>query len=466
VSRFKAASADTFRSLHIRNFRLFMSGQVISQVGNWLTLVAQTLLVFKLTHSGVALGLLTAFQFGPVLLLGPYGGLVADRSDKRRLVLMVQTLAMVQSFSLAALAFLHHPPLAAIFAVACFGGFTTAFDNPARRSLVMEMVPHTEVNNAVALNSATMTCSRVVGPALAGLLIAGVGFGWCFAADGFSYLAVLAGLWMMDTRELHQPPVSPRGKGQVREGMRYARSVPELWVPLVMMALMGTFAFNFNTVLPLFVTRDLHGTELTYPLLMSVLSIGSLAGALYAARRKTITVDFVTMTAVLFGVGMTLLTVAPNTPVAFAFGLVVGLASISFTTAATAIVQLAAEPSMRGRVLALQAMVFLGSTPIGGPIVGTIAQVWGARWSLALGAAACFAATAVGLAHRRRTGLEAAAVAAAAEVLCHGESAVVEGSPEAPASEALPAAALVAGCVGGNGDSGALSPPAPLRSPG
>jgi MFS family permease len=417
VTRLRLATRDTFRSLAVRNFRLFFTGQLISQVGNWLTLVAQTLLVLRLTDSGIALGGLAAAQFGPVLVLGAFAGLIADRSDKRRLLLLVQSLAMVQSFCLAALAFMAHPPLVAIYAVALAGGFAIAFDNPARRSLVAELVPPEHINNAVSLNSALMTGARVVGPAVAGLLITTVGFGWCFLLDGFSYLAVLAALWRIDTTQLRRPPVTLRGKGQVREGLRYARNVPELWVPLVMMAVIGTLAFNFSTVLPLFVTRDLHGSDVTFTWLMSVLSLGSLAGALATARRTTINIRTVSVTAMAFGAAMALLTAAPNQPVALALGFLVGLASISFMTASTAIVQLTADPSMRGRVLALQAMVFLGSTPVGGPIVGALSEQFGARYSLALGALATIAAGAFGLLTVHRT--HAAAGPAAVDIAPH-----------------------------------------------
>lgn len=185
------ARNGTFRSLKFRNFRLFFGGQLISQVGNWLTLVAQTLLVLRLTNSGLAVGFLVACQFGPVLILGAWAGLIADRSDKRHLLMIVQTLAMAQSFTLAALAFMHHPPLVAFYAVAFAGGITIAFDNPTRRAFVVEMVDEDHVQNAVSLNSALMTGSRVFGPAAAGLLITTVGFGWCFTVDGFSYLFVL-----------------------------------------------------------------------------------------------------------------------------------------------------------------------------------------------------------------------------------------------------------------------------------
>jgi MFS family permease len=402
VTRIRHATHDTFRSLSIRNFRLFFGGQLISQIGNWLTLVAQTLLVLKLTDSGYALGALAAAQFGPVLLFGAFAGLVADRSDKRRLLIIVQTLAMLQSFALAALAFMHHPPLLAIYAVAFCGGLTTAFDNPTRRSFVVEMVPEDNINNAVSLNSALMTGARVVGPALAGLLVTTTGFGWCFTLDAVSYLAVIAALWRMNPAEVRQAPVTPKGKGQVREGLRYARSVPELYVPLIMMALIGTLAYNFQTVLPLFATRDLHGSDVTFTWLMSVVSCGSLIAALLTARRTTIDVRIVSRNAAVFGVALAALAVMPNQPSAFAVGFLVGLGSLMFMTAATAITQLAATPSMRGRVLALQAIVFLGSTPIGGPIVGAISERFGAGYGIAVGAVATLAASAFGLLTVRR----------------------------------------------------------------
>ncbi len=401
--RFRRFGGETFASMHSRNFRLFFSGQLISQVGNWLTLVAQTLLVLRLTGSGVALGLLAATQFAPLLVLGPWAGLVADRSDKRKLLMIVQSIAMVQSFALAALAFMGNPPLVAIFAVSAVGGFTVAFDNPARRSFVVEMVPEADINNAVSLNSALMTSSRVVGPALAGLLVTTVGFGWAFAVDGLSYIAVLIALAMMRSAELRPAPVTPRGTGQVRAGLRYVRSVPDLWVPLVMTAIVGTLAFNFQVVFPLFVTEDLGGSDTAFTLLFSIVSVGSLIGALAVARRRSIDVRMVALTALAFGVPLLAMALAPSMAVAVPIGVLIGLGSIAFLTSSTAIVQLRADPSMRGRVLALQAMVFLGSTPVGGPILGWICEEYGARTGLAVGAAACFVAGLWGMAMVRRT---------------------------------------------------------------
>ena len=403
MTRIRLATSDIFRSLGVRNFRLFFGGQLISQVGNWLTLVAQTLLVLKLTDSGFALGWLAAAQFGPVLVFGAFAGLVADRSDKRKLLMTVQAVAMLQSFGLAVLGFMDSPPLLAIYAVASVSGLCTAFDNPVRRSFVVEMVPEENVPNAVSLNSALMTGSRIFGPALAGLLVTTVGFGWCFLLDAVSYLAVIAALWRMNPAELRQAPVTLKGKGQIREGLRYARSVPELWVPLLMMTVIGTLSFNFQTVFPLFATRDLHGTDVTFTWLFSVVSIGSLVGALAVARRTTVDVSTVSRNALVFGVALALIAVAPNQAVAFPLGFLVGLGSIMFMTAATAITQLAADPQMRGRVLALQAIVFLGSTPIGGPILGAISETFGARYGVALGALAALAAGGFGFFTIRRS---------------------------------------------------------------
>jgi len=396
TERLRLLGRETFASMRSRNFRLFFAGQGISQVGNWMTLVAQSLLVLSLTDSGIALGLLAVAQFGPVLVLGPWAGLVADRSDKRRLLIVVQSLAMVQSLLLALVAFTG-AAVWTVYAVALFGGFTVAFDNPARRAFVVEMVPLDDVPNAVSLNSAIMTSSRVVGPALAGLLITTAGYGWAFLLDGVSYIAVIASLWMMRTSELRPSPVAERTKGQIRAGLRYVRDMPELFVPLVMMGVIGTLAFNFSTVMPLFVTRDLSGSDAMFTVLFSIVSIGSLAGALVAARRSEVTVRTVSVSALSFGATLAGLALAPGFGVALVTAILLGFCSVTFLTASTAIVQLRSAPEMRGRVLALQAMLFLGSTPIGGPIVGWVAEEFGARWSVALGAVACAAAGTWGL---------------------------------------------------------------------
>lgn len=396
IARLQGAGRDTFRSLRNRNFRLFFVGQLISQTGNWLTMVTQTLLVLHLTRSGIALGLLTACQFGPMLVLGAWTGAVADRTDKRRLLIIVQALAMVQSVTLGLLVLGGWATVPVIYGLASLQGILTAFDNPSRRAFVVEMVPDDDLPNAVNLNSAIMTGSRVVGPAAAGALVLAVGYGWPFLIDAATYLAVIAGLVLMRPAELNRTAPTPKAPGQVRDGLRYIRSRPSLLVPLVMMAIVGTLAFNFSVTIPLLVEGPLHGDGTAFTLLFSVVSVGSLIGALATARRTDVTPHHVVMGALAFGITMLFLAAAPTMGLAYAAGLLLGLASIQFLTASTAVVQLLAEPSYRGRVLAIQGMVFLGSTPIGGPLVGWLADAAGPRAAVALGAVACLAAAAYG----------------------------------------------------------------------
>jgi MFS family permease len=395
--RIRADLRTTFRSFEIRNFRLFYGGQFVSQIGNWLTMVGLTLFVLRLTDSGIAVGALAAFQFGPVLVIGAWAGLVADRVDKRRLLLITQSLAMLQSFALAALAFTGDPPLASIYGVALLGGCIVAFDNPARRSFVNELVPETHLNNAVSLNTAIMTSSRIFGPALAGLLVSTVGYGWCFGLDGLTYFAVLYGLWRIDASVLLRGPLTQRAKGQVRAGLGYARTAPELWIPLMMMAIIGTFTYNFQVVMPLLVKHTFHAGDGTFTLLYSVLSIGSVVGALLGARREEVTVRTVIVSAIAFAASMSVFALVPNLAFTFPVGAVVGATSVWFMTSSSAIIQMRTAPAMRGRVLSLQTIVFLGSTPIGGPIIGAVCELYSPRLGIAVGAAAAFAAALYGV---------------------------------------------------------------------
>jgi MFS family permease len=438
IGRFAAGTRTTFASLSVRNFRLFFFGQLISQVGNWLTSIALVLLVLHRTGSGVAVGWLTAAQFGPILLLGAWAGVVADRSDKRKLLLVTQSGEMLQSFALAALAFWPGAPLWSFYVVAFAGGVMFAFDNPTRRSFVSEMVPPSGIQNAVSLNAALMTGSRIVGPALAGLLSVTVGFGWCFTIDGLSYLAVIASLLAMRTKELRPAPLTERGSGQIREGLRYVRRTSDLWIPLVMLAVIGTFTFNFSVVLPLLIERSLAGTDATYTAVYSVLSVGSLVGALAAARRHHVEVRTMAIAAAIFGVAMIVFATAPSVSVAFPLALVVGFASVWFMTASTAMMQLHAVPTMRGRVLALQAIVLVGSTPIGGPVLGWVSDVAGARAGVVLGGVAALGAAGWGLfaarrAVQRRT-MEDAASAVAQGVELTGTRQAPDGVTDLPAA--------------------------------
>ncbi|MFN2608766.1 MAG: MFS transporter [Acidimicrobiales bacterium] len=386
-----------FRALRTRNFRLFFIGQLISNSGNWLTMVALTLLVLHLTGSGVAVGALAACQFGPILVLSPFAGLVADRSNKLRLLKTTQIGEMCQSVVLAALAFMHHPPLAALFATALAGGCLLAFDNPVRRSFVTEMVPQEDVGNAVTLYSALVNSSRIFGPTVAGVLVITAGFGWAFALDAASYVAVLVALGMMRTGELRVAEATPRGKGQVRAGIRYVRSVPDLWLPFVMLAMVGTLSYNFTVVFPLFVERTLHGNDASYTLVYAVFSAGALVGALLVADRRTVRVHDVVVGAAAFGVTMLLLAAAPSVAVSLPLVALLGVASIAFMTATTTIAQVRADPRMHGRVLALQTVLLVGTTPIGGPIMGAVADAAGARVPVVIGGVAALLAALFGL---------------------------------------------------------------------
>jgi MFS family permease len=303
---------------------------------------------------------------------------------------------------LAALAFMHHPPLAALYGAALAGGCLLAFDNPVRRSFVTQMVPHDDVANAVTLYSALINTSRIFGPALAGLLVVTAGYGWCFALDAATYIAVLVALQMMRTGELRPVPVTPRGKGQVRAGLRYVRTMPDLWVPFVMLGVVGLLSYNFTVVFPLFVEHALHGDDGSYTLVYCLFSAGALVGAFVVADRRTVGVRNIVIGAGAFGATMLVLAAAPNVAATLPIVAAVGFASIAFMTATTAIVQIRADPQMHGRVLALQTILLIGTTPVGGPIMGAIADAVGARVPLVIGGVAALLAALFGAVTCRR----------------------------------------------------------------
>lgn len=391
MTRVRMVSAETFRSLGIRNFRLFFVSQVISLTGTWLQLIAQTLLVLRLTDSGAALGLLTVFQFGPILVLGAWAGLVIDRVDKRRLLAVTQAVMAAAALVLGVLVLTDAITVPLVYALALVTGMGNTFDNPARRVLVNELVPLTEVANAVSLNSTVVNVARLIGPAMAGLLVTGVGIGWCFVLNGLSYAAPFIALRRMDPGELRTAPPVPRGRGQLREGFRYAWSIDELRLPLLLMAVVGTLAFNFQVLFPLFAQRDLAGGEASYTVLTSIFGIGSLAGSLWLARRGRFDNRALGRSSLVLGASTLALAAAPNLVLAAPVAVVVGFSSIAVLSGANTVLQLAVAPEMRGRVLALFTLVFLGSTPIGGPIAGWLAEAAGARAGLALGAVAAVA---------------------------------------------------------------------------
>ena len=315
-SRLGRALGNTFLSLRTRNFRLYFTGQIVSNTGNWLTNVALTLLVLKITGSGLAVGLLAATMFGPILVLSAFAGALADRSDKRRLLLVTQSLEMCQSIGLAVLAFLPHPPLAGLYLLAAFGGTLLAFDNPLRRSFVTEMVPAEDIPNAVVLYSVIVNTARIFGPALAGLLVVTVGYGWCFAIDAASYLAVLTCIVMMRPAELRRRPPRPRAHGEIRAGLRYVLSMPNLWISFLMLMVIQVLAYNFTVTLPLFVTDALQRSSVVFTVLYAVFGCGAVACALVVAHRGLVGMRHIVVGAGALGVAMLLLAAAPG--VAFA----------------------------------------------------------------------------------------------------------------------------------------------------
>lgn len=405
--RLRVATHDTFRSFTNRNFRLFFGGQLVSQAGTWMQSVAIVWVVLDLTGSGIALGLVTAAEFLPILLLGAWAGVIADRVDHHRMMLATQTAFLALATTLSVLVLSGHASVPALFALSLVFGIINAFDNPVRRALVTELVPVSDVGNAVGLNSALMTGSRVVGPALAGLLIAGPGAGTAFALNAVTYLAVLAALSRMDRSQFRPAPRVAKARGQMREGLRYVLGTPELRLPLVMMAVIGTFAFNYQVTLPLMAERTFHGDATTFTLLFATLSLGSVVGALLVAHRRALGLGFLVRMGAGLAVSTTALALAPSLPLAVVAALAVGFTNVGIISGANAVVQLRAAPEMRGRVLALLSVVFLGSTPIGSPIVGWIGEAVGPRAALAVGAVATAAIVVWTVRAMRRAGVPA-----------------------------------------------------------
>jgi MFS family permease len=419
--RFLEAAATTFRSLHTRNFRLFFVGQLISQAGTWMQSIAIIWVVLRLTDDGVALGLATAAQFLPVLVLGAWGGVLSDRLDRHRILLVTQSLYTMVAVAFTILTFSDVINMPLIYALSTAFGLVTAIDNPTRRAFVVEMVSEENVPNAVGLNSTLMTGSRVLGPALAGVLITTVGVAWCFAGNVLTYFAVLGALLAMDRTALRTPPRVPRAAGQLRAGLRYVWDTGVLRYTLVLLAVVGTLAFEFQVTLPLLADRTFGGGAGTFTLLYSSLSVGAVAGGLIMAHRSSVDAPFLARSALWMAGFMAVLTLAPNIWVALAAVIPIGLTSVLLVSGSNALIQLEADPSMRGRALALTTVVFLGSTPIGGPVVGAAAEHIGARAGVGIGAVATGVAAVWALrkilrmspteAHRADTASEVPAVA-------------------------------------------------------
>jgi MFS family permease len=380
---------NLFLSLRVRNYRLFAGGQVVSLTGSWMQRVAQDWLVLQLSHgSGTALGITTGLQFLPTLLFSLYGGTLADRYSKRRLLLGTQTAMGLLAVVLGALDVEGAVTLWQVYLLALALGVATSIDTPVRQAMVVELVGSKYVTNAVSLNSATFNLARIAGPAIAGLAIEKVGTGPVFFANAVSYLAVIASLLVIREREMHLSTRQPRLPGQLRAGLDYVRRRPDLYLPLVLVGVLGTFGMNFQITLALIAHNVFHRQAGTYGLLSTTLAVGALGGALLAARRPRPRQRLLVGSALGFGVLETLTGLMPNY-VSFMVLLVpTGVAMLTFSIAANSTMQLGSSSAMRGRVMALYSLVFMGGTPLGAPLVGWLAQVAGARYSLIGGGAA------------------------------------------------------------------------------
>ncbi|MGW0766754.1 MFS transporter [Streptomyces sp. NPDC002676] len=398
--------SSMFSSLKNRNYRLFFIGQAVSNTGTWMQRIAQDWLVLSLTGSSAAVGITTALQFLPMLLFGLYGGVLVDRLPKRPTLMVTQVWMAVTGLVLAALTLTGQVQVWHVYVAAFAVGLATVVDNPARQSFVSEMVGPDQLQNAVSLNSANFQSARLVGPAVAGLMITGVGTGWAFLANGLSFAAPLAGLLLMRTRELHVVERAPRGKGQLREGLRHVAGRPELVWPIVLVGFVGTFGFNFPVWLSAYADDIFHAGAGSYSLFNTLIAVGSLGGALLAARRGTARLRVLTAAALAFG---TLEIVAALAPSYWLFALLmvpIGVCGLTVNVTANTAVQMATDPAMRGRVMALFMMVFMGGTPLGAPLVGWVTDTYGPRVGFAAGGAVSAAAAAViGLVLARAGGL-------------------------------------------------------------
>jgi MFS family permease len=419
MSRFKAAALGSFGALGVRNYRFFFLGQIVSVTGTWMQSVAQAWLVLKLTNNGAYLGIVIGLQMLPVLLFGAWGGLIADRFDKRKVLvgtgISAATLALV-------LGVLTATGVVTVWmvAVVAFGlGMVNVVDVPTRQAFITEMVGQEHMVNAISLNGVVMNGGRLIGPAAAGLIIVSLGIAPCFFLNSVSYLAVIAGLLAIRGRDLHRSRPVERARGQLLEGFRYVWRTPELRTPLLMMALVGTFAYEFSVTLPIFTKFTFHGGPEVFGLMTSFMAGGSVLGGLVVAARARPTPRRLVIACALFGTLIMLTATAPSLPVALVLLLLTGAASLFFAVMCNTTIQLTASPEMRGRVMALYTVAFMGSTPIGGPIVGFIGQAFGGRASLAVGGIATLLAAGLGwrLLKRASQRYERAAARGSAEMV-------------------------------------------------
>ena len=391
----------SFEALSVPNFRSFVIGQGISLVGSWTETVAQAILVLQLTNSARAVGFATAARYLPVLLLTPYAGLLVDRMSKRRILILTASLLALLSLTQAVLVLTHLIQMEIVYAVALVFGCLSALDNPARQAFIPEMVGKRLIRNAVTINSTMVNVGRAVGPLVAALLIETIGIGWCFLVNAASFAAVLIALAAMHPAALFPVKRIAPARGQLVEGFRYALTVPEIIVPVMMMALIGTFTYEFEVSLPVFAKMTLAGGPAAYSWLLGAFGAGSVVGGVYCMLRPETGLRRLIRASLLYAVGMAAVACSPSEAVAVPLLFIVGLASITFITTGNSTIQLASAPEFRGRVTALWSTAFVGSTPIGASIIGLI-DAANPRWGLAVGAVACAAAAMLGIGATRR----------------------------------------------------------------
>ncbi len=420
-----AAAKRSFAALSIFNYRLYFAGQIASLAGNWMQIVAELWLILQLTDSGAAVGIATAFQFSGILFFGALGGSLADRFDKRKLLIVTQTAMAAPALAMFGLSLAGDASIGVVYALIAVRGLVLAVDNPARQAFVIEMVGPDRVVNAVSLNSVIVHSARITGPAIAGGLIALWGVTPCFAINALTFIAMIAALTAMRPDELQRPERVGRERGRIREAFSYVWSRPALRTPLLLMAALGTLGFNFPVIMPLLARYSFDGAVGAYSLLMIAMGVGAITGSLLTGARKELGMSATIAGAAAFAAAAALAAAAPTLPLELPALALLGAASVLFAASINTSLQLAAEPQMRGRVMALYSIVFLGSTPIGGPIAGWLAQAVSPRAALMMGAAAALAVALTGLAVGRRAERRRRALAA-------GEALAID-APEDPA---------------------------------
>jgi len=378
---------QTFASLKFFNYRLWFAGALVSNIGTWMQRVAQDWLVLTIltNNSGVAVGITTALQFLPFLFLSPYAGVIADRLNPRKLLIATQAAAATLGVALGVLTLSGHAQLWQVYVFATLLGVVSAFDGPVRQTFVTSLVPTESLNNAVGLNSASFNAARLVGPGIAGLVIAAVGTGWCFVINGLTFIATIVALLLMHKDELNRQDRATRKKGQIKEGMRYVRRRADILVIMAVVGVVSTFGLNFQLTSALMARTEFHKGAGEYGILGSVLAIGSLTGALLAARRARPRLRIIVGSAGMFGVATAIMALMPNIVAYAAASILVGFFALTMLATANAWIQTTTSPKMRGRVMSLYMLVLLGATPIGSPIVGWIGEHWGARWAILIG---------------------------------------------------------------------------------